>query len=197
MSDPGSTAPRTPADTDADRRSTIAGGILVAVAVLIGVVLLAKGFGDDGGLVTASKPESSSGQQQGSDVPATDTTRTTVPIDPAVVRVLSANASGTKSGARIVADALEANGFKDVAVGNAPTAVTSAVYYLPGSDAQAALVASTLGLDPSAVVAMPSPPPVADLKGATVLVIIGTDGVLASPGSTTTTAAAETTTTAA
>jgi hypothetical protein len=198
VSDPGSTAPRPPADPDGDRRSTIAGGILVAVAVLIGVVLLAKGFTDDGGLVTTRKPEGSTGQQsQGADVPATETTQTMVPVDPAAVKVFSANASGTKSGARLVADALEAQGFKGVAVGNAPTTVTSAVYFLPGSEAQAALVAQTLGLDSSAAVAMPSTAPVADLKGATVLVIIGTDGKLATPGTTTTTAAAETTTTAA
>jgi hypothetical protein len=83
-------------------------------------------------------------------------------------------------------------------VGNAPSAVNSAVYFTPGNEAQAQVVATALGLDASVVAPMPTPAPVADLKGATVLVVIGTDGKLANPGATTTTtAAADTTTTAA
>ena len=200
MSDPGGAAPRPAPDHDAsDRRANVAGAVLVAVAVLIGVILLVKGFDDDGGFVTATKSDSASNQadNQGGDVPTTETTLTTVAVDPATVKVFSANASGTKSGARQVADALEAKGFVGVQVGNAPSAVASAVYYTPGADAQAALVASTLGLDASTVQPMPSPPPVADLKGATVLVVIGTDGKLANPGATTTTTAAADTTSSA
>jgi len=95
-----------------------------------------------------------------------------------------------------VADYLGTKGFVGVQVGNAPNAVASTVYFTPGAEAQADLVASTLGLDATAVQPMPSPAPVADLKGATVLVVIGTDGKLATPGVTTTTAG-ETTTTSA
>ena len=201
MSDPGGVAPRPAPEHDGtDRRATVAGAVLVAVAVLIGVILLVKGFNDDGGFVTATKSDSSSdqGDNQGGDVPTTETTQPPVAVDPATVKVFSANASGTKSGARQVADALEAKGFVGVQVGNAPSAVTSAVYFTPGAEAQAALVAVSLGLDASVVQPMPSPAPVADLKGATVLVVIGTDGKLASPAATTTTtAAAETTTTSA
>ena len=50
----------------------------------------------------------------------------------------------------------------------------SAVYYAAGAQADAQAVATALGLDPSVVAAMPSPPPV-DLAGATVLVVIGSD----------------------
>ncbi len=199
MSDPGGVAPRpAPDHAGTDRRATVAGGVLVAVAVLIGVILLVKGFSDDGGFVTATKSDTASnqGNDQGADVPSTETTQTTLAVDPASVKVFSANASGTKSGARQVADALEAKGFKAVQVGNAPSAVASAVYFTPGAEAQADLVAASLGLDATAVAPMPSPPPVADLKGATVLVVIGTDGKLANPGATTTTAAADTTTSA-
>jgi len=200
VSDPGGVAPRPAPDRDpTDKRGTAAGAVLVAVAVLIGAVLLYKGFSDDGGFVSTTKSESATNTDanQGGDVPVTETTQTTLAVDPATVKVFSANASGTKSGARLVADALGAKGYVGVQVGNAPTAVASAVYYAPGFEAQATAVAAALGLDATAVLPMPSPAPVADLKGATVLVIIGTDGRLATPGATTTTAAADTTTTAA
>jgi len=201
VSDPGGVAPRHAPDQDGtDRRDTVAGGVLVAVAVVIGAILLVKGFSDDGGFVSSTKSDkaSSSSDNQGGDVPTTETTQTTVAVDPATVKVFSANASGTKSGARLVADALAAKGFTGVQVGNAPSVVTTAVYYTPGAEAQATLVATELGLDASAVQPMPSPAPVTDLKGTTVLVVIGTDGKLASPGATTTTtAAADATTTIA
>ena len=176
----------------------MAGAVLVAVAVVIGGVLLVKGFSDDGGFVSTSKSDSASqqGADQGGDVPTTETTQTTLAVDPATVKVFSANASGTKSGAKQVADYLATKGFVGVQVGNAPNAVASAVYFTPGAEAQADLVAASLGLDATAVQPMPSPAPVADLKGATVLVVIGTDGKLATPGVTTTTAP-ETTTTSA
>ena len=199
MSDPGGVAPRPAPDHDgADRRATVAGAVLVAVAVVIGGVLLFKGFSDDGGFVATSKSDSASqqGADQGGDVPTTETTQTTLAVDPATVKVFSANASGTKSGAKQVADYLGTKGFVGVQVGNAPNAVASTVYFTPGAEAQADLVASTLGLDATAVQPMPSPAPVADLKGATVLVVIGTDGKLATPGVTTTTAG-ETTATSA
>ena len=59
--------------------------MLVAVAVLIGVVLLAKGFNDDGGFVTATKSDTASdqGNSQGGDVPTTETTEPAVAVDPA------------------------------------------------------------------------------------------------------------------
>ena len=72
--------------------------------------------------------------------------------------------------------------------GNAAQTTNTAVYVLPGDTGQGALVATDLGLDPAIVQPMPNPSPVTDLKGATVLVIIGTDGKLDNPTAPTTTA---------
>jgi hypothetical protein len=182
-------APRaTPPEPVDERRATVIGAVLVFAALLIGVVLLAKGFSDDGGLVAASdkSDQINAGGGQGSDVPATDTT--VAPISPATVRVFVANASGKKGAAGTVANVLTAQGFPAPATGNAPQTTASAIYVVPGDTGQGALVAADLGLDPSIVQPLPSPSPVTDLKGATVLVVIGTDGKLDAPTAPTTTA---------
>jgi hypothetical protein len=194
VTEPGGRTSTPPAGPPDDRRGTVAGVILVAFALLIGVVLLAKGFGDDGGLTntaTKSDQSSDSGNGQGFDVP---TTATTLPaVDPATVKAMVANASGTKTGARKVADFLGTKGYAGVQVGNAPNQTQSVIYVTAGNAAEGQAVAAALGLDPALVSAMPTSPPVNDLKGANVLVVIGTDGKLADPGATTTTTAAGTT----
>jgi len=190
VTEPGGRGPTSPAEPADERRATVIGAVLVAFALLIGVVLLAKGFGDDGGLVTAasdSDQSSKGGNGQGFDVPTTESTQAAV--DPATVKVLVANGSGTKTGARIVADFLITQGFVAPQLANAPNQAQSAVYFTVGNAPQAQLVAADLGLDPSVVLAMPTPAPVTDLKGATVLVVIGTDGKLANPVATATTVA--------
>jgi hypothetical protein len=191
VTESGARGPTSPAEPADERRANIIGGVMVAFALLIGVVLLAKGFGDDGGLVTTasdSAQSSSDGNGQGFDTP---TTSTTVPaVNPATVKVLVANGSGTKTGARIVADYLGTKGFVAPQVGNAPNQANSAVYYTAGNAPQAQLVAADLGLDPSVVLAMATPAPVTDLKGATVLVLIGTDGKLVDPAANAAAAAA-------
>ena len=194
MTEPGGRAATPPVPPPEDSRATIAGVVLVAFALLIGVVLLAKGFGDDGGLTSTNAKSDQSADQgngQGFDVP---TTTTTVPeVDPATVKVLVANASGTKTGARQVADYLGTKGYVGVQIGNAPSQAQSVIYVTAGNAAQGQAVASALGLDPATVSAMPTTPPVNDLKGANVLVVIGTDGKLANPGAATTTTTAGTT----
>jgi hypothetical protein len=199
VTEPGGRTPP-PAGPPDDHRSTVAGAILVAFALLIGVVLLAKGFGDDGGLTTTttqSDQAAGTGNGQGFDVP-TSTSTTLAVVDPATVKVLVANGSGTKTGARKVADFLGTKGFAGVQLGNAPNQAASTVYVTAGNAAAGQAVAAALGLDPSVVTAMPTPAPVADLKGATVLVVLGTDGKLAEPGAavTTTTAVGTTDSTA-
>lgn len=193
MTEPGGRTP-SPAGPPDDRRGTVAGVILVAFALLIGVVLLAKGFGDDGGLATSSAKSDQSAQSgngQGFDVPTTSTTLAAVV--PATVKVMVANGSGTKTGAKKVSEFLGTKGYTGVQINNAPNQVASTVYVTAGGAAEGQAVAAALGLDPSVVTAMPTPAPVADLKGATVLVVIGTDGKLVDPAAVTTTTAAGTT----
>jgi hypothetical protein len=51
---------------------------------------------------------------------------------------------------------------------------SSTVYYADGYEAEAEAVAATLSPQPP-VAPMPDPAPVADLRGATVLVVVGPD----------------------
>jgi len=197
VTEPGGRATTPPAPPPDDSRATVAGVILVAFALLIGVVLLAKGFNDDGGLTnTASSSDqgADSGNGQGFDVPSTTTSL--AQVDPATIKVLVANGSGTKTGAKDVATFLGTKGYTGVQVGNAPSQVQSVVYVTAGNAAEGQAVAAALGLDPALVSAMPVTPPVNDLKGANVLVVLGTDGKLANPGAATTTAPGTTDTSA-
>jgi preprotein translocase subunit SecG len=184
--DPSGATPSEPVD---ERRATVIGAVLVVAALLIGGVLLAKGFSDDGGLVTASDSSdqiNDSGKKV-DEVPTTETT--TVPVTAATVKVFVANASGKKGAASTVAQVLTDQGFPAPVTGNATQTKNTAIYVLPGDTGQGALVATDLGLDPALVAPMPNPSPVTDLKGATVLVVIGSDGKLDKPTAPTTTAA--------
>jgi hypothetical protein len=49
------------------------------------------------------------------------------------------------------------------------------VYYTEGFQAEAQAVAASLGAPAEAVQPMPTPPPVADIQGAQVLVVLGPD----------------------
>jgi hypothetical protein len=183
--DPSGATPAEPID---ERRATVIGAVLVLAALIIGGVLLAKGFGDDGGLVATggSSDQVNDSGNQNEDVPTTETTE--VPITAANVKVFVANASGKKGAAGNVAAVLTEQGFPAPTTGNAASATATAIYVLPGDTGQGALVAADLGLDPAIVQPMPNPSPVTDLKGATVLVVIGTDGKLDNPTAPTTTA---------
>ena len=190
----GAGAAGTPQD---DRRATVAGAVLVSVAVLIGLLLLGKGLSDDGGLLSTSKKPKSTASAGGTSSGGTHATTTTAPIDPRTVHVFVANGSGKAGAAGKVGVVLAGKGYPVPQVGNAPTTVSTMVYYTTGQAAQAQLVASSLGLPASSVAAVPSPSPVADLKGSTVLLVIGTDGALdaVESGNPTTTAPKATTTT--
>jgi len=166
----------------------------VGVAVLIGLLLLAKGFSDDNGfLSTGSKATTTTTTHHAAGGGATTTT---APIDPATVHVFVANGSGASGAAGKTSEVLAGKGYPTPGTGNAPTTSKTAVYYTAGHVAQAQLVAKSLDLPLSAVAPMPNPPPVTGLGGATVLVVIGTDGALAAveSGNPTTTAPTTSTT---
>jgi len=63
-----------------------------------------------------------------------------------------------------------------LAASNTTNAATASnVYFNPGFDREARVVAQLLGLPDSAVQAMPTPPPVSDTRGADVIVVVGPD----------------------
>jgi hypothetical protein len=141
-------------------------------------VLLAKGFSQEGSLVSTDAAETDTSTTTtvatGGAVEETTTTLLPAARPPSEVPVLVANGSGATGVAGSNADRLETAGYTKVETTNAPTTAKSTVYYAAGSQSDAQEVARILGLDQAVVTAMPSPPPV-ELAGATVLVIVGSD----------------------
>ena len=128
----------------------------------------------------------------------TSTTPTTAQQahDPAAVKVLVLNGSGKSGIAKAGADQLKAANYTTLDPANAPSGspiAASVVYFTAGYQADAQQIASKLGLAPSAVQTLPSPPPptVGDPRDANVVVLIGTDAPVAGgAGAGTTTTAA-------
>jgi LytR cell envelope-related transcriptional attenuator len=159
------------------------GLLLIAVAVIVGVLLLRNGFDDTGG--ASSAPTTSGGGAVTSVSPdttavdgSTDSTEPTTPTSvrpPNQVKVFVANAAGVQGAAGRASDTLKAAGYVAVA-GNSPTRVdTTTIYYTEGFQGEANAVAAALGAPPTSVQPMPTPPPVADIQGAQVLVVLGPD----------------------
>jgi len=169
------------------------GALLIAVAIILGAVLLAQSFKDGGTPVSAGGTTTTTVKRS-----VTSTTPTTAPQphDPASVKVLVLNGSGKSGIAKAGADQLKAANYTTLDPANAPAGTpiaASVVYFTAGYQADAQQIAMKLGLAPAAVQALPSPPPpaVGDPKEANVVVLIGTDAPVAgggAAGSTTTTA---------
>jgi hypothetical protein len=160
--------------TSATVRDNAVGIVLVVGAVLVGLLLLAKGYDDEGGVTaSASEPSSETTTTTAPLVPETTTTAPVTTNPPASVAVKVANASGLSGVASKVQTTLQGKGFTNVTISNAPSVVPSTqIYYVEGAKGDAEAVAKALAVDAAAVQPMPSAPPVA-LAGATVLVLAG------------------------
>ncbi|MET0739877.1 MAG: LytR C-terminal domain-containing protein [Acidimicrobiales bacterium] len=156
------------------------GLILVAVAVAIGIVLLAAGLDDSASVtVRASDDTSDSNTAADDDESTVETVPNAEDVNPADVPVVVANGSGLEGAAGAVTEQLAGLGYDpgsavDVSA-DAGETLLDTVYYItaPTSfEAQALKVAADLGLGPDAVMAMPVPPP-AEIGLAGVLVVLG------------------------
>ncbi|HWC12246.1 MAG TPA: LytR C-terminal domain-containing protein, partial [Acidimicrobiales bacterium] len=177
--------------SDAPGGNTTRGIVLLAVAVALGILILNR---TDEGVSTGDVRI---------ETPTTAEDTTTVPSPPttlrplrsaADVKVLAANGSKVSGLARRTADQLKAKGYTNTL---APTDTTrdveaTSVEFAADFEPEARAVAEALGLPPTVVKPLDSPP-VADTRGADVVVLIGPD----LPGATGTTTAAGPATTAA
>lgn len=166
--------------------AALRGGLLLAIAVILGVVLLNAADDNDAFTpVTAGTTKSTQKSTATTREPATTTT--TQPVRPAAqVKVLTANGTTTKGLAGQFKDRLKAAGYNTLAATDTskkPVA-TSTVYYVAGYEAEAKAVAQLL--DIAATAPMPQPAPVASTQSANLVVVVGNDKAPAS--STTTTA---------
>ncbi|MGH9188016.1 MAG: LytR C-terminal domain-containing protein [Acidimicrobiales bacterium] len=161
------------------------GALLIAFAVVLGVGLLANSF-DDEPRSTASPDDGgqTDGTGSGNGDDGNDTTETSEPETAsthptAEVTAFALNGSGgTLQGvAGQTTDRLVALGYNTVPGDNTDPVTASVIYYLAGYEGDALEVASALGIAETAVLAMPTPPPVpgGDLKGAQIVVVIGPD----------------------
>lgn len=160
----------------AQGRSDAVGIALIVGAVLIGLLLLVKGYDAEGGVV--AKDDKASSQSTTTTAPVEQTTTTTLLTNPpAQVQVKVANASGTPSNglASKTRTTLQGKGYTQISITDAPSAVTATqVLYVAGSEGDAQAVAAALGLPATAVQPMTNPAPVT-LGSSTVLVLAGPD----------------------
>jgi len=175
---------------------TFRGVLLLAVAVVIGIILLN----------TANKPPASTlaagstphhGSSATTTLPPAPTTTTPLRA-PKDVKVLPANGTLVNGAGARVGVTLAQSGYNVLAAVSATSnsATSTVVYYTQGYDREAAALAILLSLPASAAQPMPTPAPVPDTKGANVVVVVGPD--LAGHQSTTaTTSAAHSTSTTA
>ncbi|HEX7276711.1 MAG TPA: LytR C-terminal domain-containing protein [Acidimicrobiales bacterium] len=172
------------------------GAILLAVAAILGIVLLQAfdtdfdggGVGVDVGVGGSTVP--SDGSSTDSTLPSgpSATTPTTVPSrTPSEVSVLVANGTGIRGLGGQTADALKAIGYNTLTAVDATKALdATSVQYAEGYEPEARAIGVTLGL-PAAAVQPLNSPAVPDTQGANVIVLLGAD--LARNNTTTTTTA--------
>lgn len=164
---------------------------LIAVAVVLGFVLLSSGLDDDGTSVeaggtdrTTTTTTTAAGGTDGTAPEGTTDTTSAVPKPPNEVRVLVANGSGVQGAAGTLNDAIKAKGYIGLDPKNAAAKVpATVVYFAEGFQREAAAVATAIGADPAAIQPLPNPPPLEDpatLQDANVLIVLGPD--VAQPG---------------
>lgn len=179
---------RRPAAPPVSTGSPMLGVVLVAVAALIGVMLLAKGGGAEK-IVTQSSSDGGALATPGGDAgqSPTPTEPVTVVTTPAAqLKIIVANGSNVKGVAKKAKDQLAAAGYSlSTAVDASASVPNSIVYYVAGADADARAVAQAIGLSPDLVALMPTSPPIKQQLGdAKILVVLSSDSPQAGGSST-------------
>lgn len=154
------------------------GLVLVVVAIVLGIVLLAKGggigFDDDAKKVAIGKDE---------DPSVEETTSTTAPesvtsVPAGELRIAVLNAAGKAGFAALGKNFLSVAGYPTATAGNAAgQELTSSVYFAPGYKADAAAVAKVLSIgEVSEIPSTPLGKTAEDVpEGTAVVVVLGPD----------------------
>ncbi|MGI9079331.1 MAG: LytR C-terminal domain-containing protein [Acidimicrobiales bacterium] len=177
------------------------GIILLVVVLILGIFILNKS--QTGGTAPASvsagtRTTTTKAAKAAKGKGATTTTPSTRAIrQPAAIKVLAANGSGVSGLGSKVGDRLTAAGYNSLAPANATGQITaSIVEFAPGFDLESLFVAQALGLPATSVKALAADIPVADTKGADIVVLVGPDLNTAATSTTVAGASATTPTTA-
>ncbi len=174
--------------------SAIRGVMVIAAAVVVGVLLMGRGLSDTSvEAVAAEKSETTLPGDDGTEGGAVTTTTTEAPTttepepdvpklrDPSQVAVLVLNAAEGKPGiAGRGTDVLKPLGYLTLKPDNSTVDGPTAFLFVEGYAAEAAEIAKAYGLDPTTYVKPldPAAPPVDDTQGAKVIVVIGNDGAI-------------------
>lgn len=166
------------------------GAALLAVAVIVGIFLLNK-VDDSNSTVLAGSATTTTTTKRSS---SSSTTTTQPPHRAQEVKVLTLNGTTIKGAAGKVAQSLATQQFNMLSATDA-TATTkqttkfSAVYFTPGYEPDARVIAHFLALPATSVAPYPTTnAPVADTRTANVVVLVGPDlANTATPASSTTT----------
>jgi hypothetical protein len=158
--------------------SAARGAALIAIAVIIGIVLLqviddgTSGPIGDGGSAAAGGTTNSTSPDAGTDSSSTTSTTAATPVKPpAEVAVLVLNGSGRPGAATTQSNALKAKGYQTLTPTDAPDRTGNIVYFAAGFDRECTTVATSVDGAPK-VEAMPSPPPTGS-ETASCVVILG------------------------
>lgn len=169
-------------DVERPRRTSPARGLaLIATAVIIGLFVLRNGFetqdaGDVAPVVADTSDTTAAGSPDTEPEATTETTAAPAPRPPAEVTVLVANTTGVGGAAGGLSENLTGQGYVSAPPTDAePALQTTQVLFVEGYQAEAEAVAAAVGAPAESVAAMPDPIPVADLAGAQVLVMLGSD----------------------
>jgi hypothetical protein len=168
------------------------GAILIAVALLVGFLLL-HDLDDNGDAtnVLTSRPRSTAAPPT-TPLPTVPTT-TTPAHAPKDVKVLVVNGTTVAGAASRVAQPLKVNGYNVLRAVDASAAVkastkASTVYYVTRDyEKDAKLLQQALALPPGPVTVIPTPPPAAEASQANVVIVVGPDLARAGTGTTSTT----------
>jgi len=149
---------------------------VVAVAVVIGVLLLPSGTRAPLGVTTAARSSSSTTTPPTTTPSTTTTTVPTIVPGSSTIHILVVNGTSVTGLAAGTATYLRSRGFSTLTPTNATTKVAATqVYTMSGPQGSASTVASVLGLSSSAVEPLHAVPPVASAAGATIVVVAGPD----------------------
>lgn len=195
--------PSAPAPNPASR-----GLILVAVAVVLGVILLVKGggVGFEGSDEDLTIDADSSGEEAPVEEESATTTTAATPVTsvaPAALTIVALNGAGINGYAGASQQFLSVAGYTSTTAATAATQTAETiVYYAPGFEVDAATVAALFGLDLTAVQPLPEGTQLAQNPaelpaGTNVVVWLGPDvqNVVEGAGTTTTLVEGDTTTT--
>lgn len=135
---------------------------------------------DEGSSTSEAAGTEAEGQQD-----ADAATETTGPAGPAEeqtveVKILVLNGAGAKGIAGKGSEILSEAGYDVLAPKNADVLGPSQVLYTEGTEAEARTVAEVFGVDPDAVVGPldPANQPIGDIRDATIIVVVGQDGLI-------------------